>query len=191
MSNKNKNGPVPMEIDHEGPSDGVLRGVKKFLKFKQHMREKGDLQQRVSTLKKGMRDHKGKFDALKARFEDCMRERRRLLDALIEARGQAPQASPRTPLAPPPPPPPVAAAPPLPRPTPANGPSTSGAGPSSRPTPANGPSTSGAGPSSRRTPAGPSSHYMDELRNVLDKWGKNQHSTSIKNVIKTQKNKSK
>jgi hypothetical protein len=76
---RNKNGPVPMNID---PPAG-LRQAKDYLKYGQKMKERGRLQTRIGDLKKELIALKGLYDSVRARFDDCAYERRRLLDKLM------------------------------------------------------------------------------------------------------------
>jgi hypothetical protein len=113
-------GPVPMNID---PPAG-LRQAKEYLKYGQKMKERGRLQTRIGDLKKELLTLKGLYDSVRARFEDCAYERRRLLDKLVSLETGTPYLSAASslgsnknlpkapPKAPPPPPPPPPAPPP-------------------------------------------------------------------------------
>lgn len=121
MKNR-RNGPVPMNID---PPAG-LRQAKEWLRYSQKMKERGRLQTKIGDLKKELIALKGLYESVKARFEDCSYERRRLLDKLVAIETGTPylsaasslgsnknlpvakKAPPKAPPPPPPPPPPPA-----------------------------------------------------------------------------------
>jgi hypothetical protein len=104
-----------------------LRQAKEYLRYGQKMKERGRLQTRIGDLKKELLALKGLHESVRARFEDCAYERRRLLDKLMAIETGTPYLSaasslssnknipvakiPKAPPPPPPPPPPPTSVP--------------------------------------------------------------------------------